>query len=336
MLDWKYKNKDIKSRKESRTMKVIIASRLKELRTQKGLTQEQIAQICNVSVQAVSKWECELSYPDIQLLPLLAETFCVSLDSLLCGKTDNLPCEKEEKRNAAALFPEEDMLPEDDVLRIVQCRGRKLLGKAEYDPKVQIPLLLPEDSRERPLQVEVWGSASLEGSVGGSLSAGASVCCEDVGGSVGAGTSVNCSSVGGSVAAGTSVDCNTVGGSVMAGGDVDCNTVGGSVTAGADVDCGNVNGDVSAGSDVNCGNVEGSVSAGGDVSCGNVTLSVNAEGDVECGAIAGGVELSGDLNCESIAGDVSVEGDLSCETIEGNASVEGDLNCQEINGESGL
>lgn len=53
------------------------------LRKQKNMTQEELASILHVSPQAVSKWENELSCPDIALLPQLAAVFGVSVDFLL-------------------------------------------------------------------------------------------------------------------------------------------------------------------------------------------------------------------------------------------------------------
>lgn len=52
-------------------------------RKEKGLTQEQLAKVLNVSVAAVSKWENGNNRPDIELLPALAEVFQVSVDALL-------------------------------------------------------------------------------------------------------------------------------------------------------------------------------------------------------------------------------------------------------------
>ena len=52
-------------------------------RKEKGITQEQLAEICNVSPQAVSKWENDISYPDITLLKTIARTFGISVDTLL-------------------------------------------------------------------------------------------------------------------------------------------------------------------------------------------------------------------------------------------------------------
>ena len=56
---------------------------MKTLRKQRGLTQEQIAEILGVSCQAISKWETGGSFPDISLLPSIADYFGVSIDYLL-------------------------------------------------------------------------------------------------------------------------------------------------------------------------------------------------------------------------------------------------------------
>ncbi len=53
------------------------------LRREKQVTQEQLAQAVGVTNQAVSKWESGQSYPDITLLPRLAEYFQVTVDELL-------------------------------------------------------------------------------------------------------------------------------------------------------------------------------------------------------------------------------------------------------------
>ena len=55
----------------------------KSMRKQRGLTQEQIAEMLGVSCQAVSKWETNSSYPDISLLPIIADYFGVSVDYLI-------------------------------------------------------------------------------------------------------------------------------------------------------------------------------------------------------------------------------------------------------------
>lgn len=63
--------------------KETLGKRIAALRKEKGLTQEQLAEKVGVSAQAVSKWENDVSCPDITLLPLLADLFDVSVDELL-------------------------------------------------------------------------------------------------------------------------------------------------------------------------------------------------------------------------------------------------------------
>ena len=56
---------------------------LKRLRKQKDMTQEQLAEYVNISPQSVSKWETNLTLPDITVIPMLANIFDVSADVLL-------------------------------------------------------------------------------------------------------------------------------------------------------------------------------------------------------------------------------------------------------------
>lgn len=64
-------------------MEMNIGANIKKLRTAKGLTQEQLAELLNVSSAAVSKWEVKNTYPDITMLFPLAHVFDVSLDELM-------------------------------------------------------------------------------------------------------------------------------------------------------------------------------------------------------------------------------------------------------------
>ena len=72
----------------------------KKYRKKKGLSQEQVAEMLCVSAQAVSKWETGVSYPDLSLLPIIANMFNVSVDYLLgvnlSEKEDSINCILEE------------------------------------------------------------------------------------------------------------------------------------------------------------------------------------------------------------------------------------------------
>lgn len=60
--------------------------KLQVLRKEKGLTQEELAQILFVSRAAVSKWESGRGYPNIDSLKAIAKYFSVSIDDLLSGE----------------------------------------------------------------------------------------------------------------------------------------------------------------------------------------------------------------------------------------------------------
>lgn len=66
--------------------KINISKNIAYLRRKKGITQEQLAQALNISPQAVSKWETDTSLPDVQVLPLIADYFGVSIDYLYYGE----------------------------------------------------------------------------------------------------------------------------------------------------------------------------------------------------------------------------------------------------------
>ena len=63
-----------------------LGTRIAEMRKQKGYTQEEFSDMLGVSPQAVSKWENDLSCPDIMLIPQIATIFGITTDELLTGK----------------------------------------------------------------------------------------------------------------------------------------------------------------------------------------------------------------------------------------------------------
>ena len=270
------------------TMGAIIARRRKEL----GMTQEQLAGALGISYQAVSKWENELSSPDISALPLLADTLGLSLDELFGRETARREAEMREEPEQTEEEPEEiaaepeqteeepEMLipvstpaqgvgvelpwPDDDTLRAVLFVGHRLVGHEKTGLFRKAVLRYEGEA----LQVQSAFDVNIEGDVRGSISAEGDVSCGAVGGSVTAGGDVSCDRVGGPLSAVGDVTCHDVTGDVQAGGDVDCDSVGGDVKAGGDVDCDDVGGSVCAAGDVDCGAVGGSVRAEGDVSIG--------------------------------------------------------------------
>lgn len=128
-------------------MKETFGQRFLRLRKEKGLTQDQIAQRVNISPQAVSKWENDVSSPDISILSDLADILGVSLDTLLGKESSN----------------EVTMLKEEDVKDL-----SKLVLKIKVDSSdddhvnVNIPVLLIKVCLESGVEIpQISGNKAM-------------------------------------------------------------------------------------------------------------------------------------------------------------------------------
>ena len=61
---------------------------LQYIRSQAGITQEQLAEQLDVSRQSVSKWECGTSFPEMDSLLRICDLYDVTLDTLLRGSVE--------------------------------------------------------------------------------------------------------------------------------------------------------------------------------------------------------------------------------------------------------
>lgn len=190
-----------------------MGARILRRRKEKGLTQEALANKLGVSNQAVSKWEGDVCCPDLQLLPLLADTLELSLDELFGRESMAKAAQKAEADSQilpiAAELPWED----DDAIHAVLFQGHRLL-----QPK-QGSLFRHDKYDEIRKTVELHFSGTAQ-----DIYSDFSVVCTDstISGSVRAGDGVTCTDVGGDVTAGDDVTCGNVGGSVQAGDSVHC------------------------------------------------------------------------------------------------------------------
>ena len=81
-----------------------IGKTIKNLRRERDMTQEQLAEYLSISPQAVSRWETDLALPDITLLPALSSVFGVSVDELLgMNRSNDIHTKVRELRNAGDL-----------------------------------------------------------------------------------------------------------------------------------------------------------------------------------------------------------------------------------------
>lgn len=93
-------------------MHLNIAEHIKRLRKQRGITQEDLAGFLGVSFQAVSKWERGDGYPDITILPSLANFFGVTLDELVGMNELRNEEKREEFLSKVRLFASEGRISE--------------------------------------------------------------------------------------------------------------------------------------------------------------------------------------------------------------------------------
>lgn len=243
-------------------MEIRISEVIRNKRHEMNISQESLAEIFGITVQAVSKWETGISFPDITMLPKIAEYFKISLNELFFGIA-------EEK--AAVL----DELPDDDRLRVVQCLGRRILKKKDYKKDDTFKLVIPENNSV--LHFEIWGSANIEGDISGNADIGGGTNCGNVGGYVNAGGGVNCGNINGYADAGGGINCGNVDGNADAGGSITCADVKGSADAGGNIKCGDIGGNADAGGNIECNDIKCNASAGDKITC--KSIGGDAESD---------------------------------------------------------
>lgn len=93
-----------------------IGNKIKELRKQRGITQEQLANSIGISFQAVSKWENNIALPDITLAPILASYFGITMDELFEFSLKEIESAIDDIVNKAYKFRETDPQKSRDIL----------------------------------------------------------------------------------------------------------------------------------------------------------------------------------------------------------------------------
>lgn len=87
-----------------------IGETIKNLRREQNITQEDLAAALNISAQSVSKWENGLSNPDITFIPLIADFFKVSIETLFFSELNEQNLQyKESRKNTKALLIDDDI-----------------------------------------------------------------------------------------------------------------------------------------------------------------------------------------------------------------------------------
>ena len=101
-----------------------LGNRIAYYRRLHSMTQEELSKCLNVSAQAVSKWEQQITSPDIMLLPAIADVFHISIDDLFGRQVQTEP-----------VYSLVDNVPwEDDrIIRIAVYHCKKLMQQTETE-----------------------------------------------------------------------------------------------------------------------------------------------------------------------------------------------------------
>ena len=161
-------------------MNLNFAENFKRLRKEKDVTQEKVAEALEVSSQSVSRWELNICYPDVELLPSIANYFGVTVDSLLSNDVaskekdieiftqtiDNLSDKSTERidfvREYCRKYPEEDYY----AYHLVYAIRDHVVGDAKKVEKY-MPLMLKNaerllETRYRNITIELMTTVCHE------------------------------------------------------------------------------------------------------------------------------------------------------------------------------
>lgn len=139
-----------------------LSEKITELRKANGMTQEELAEKCNVSRQAISKWEADIALPETEKLLLFGEIFHVSLDVLLkdelalsevrgvhsCG--GNALCEKKTEIYEGTLIKES--VTDDSIVDLLKVHKIELWNTGGT-PKYWTALFFTSDKKDFPEQI---------------------------------------------------------------------------------------------------------------------------------------------------------------------------------------
>lgn len=110
-------------------MNLRFGENLKRIRREKNLTQEKLAEILDVSCQSVSRWELGICYPDVELLPSIANYFGVSIDTLLMNDENSKETIRNEFVDKLQNYPFEN---EEEKIKFIEEYHRMYPDNASY------------------------------------------------------------------------------------------------------------------------------------------------------------------------------------------------------------
>ena len=137
-------------------MNVKIGATIKRLRAENHITQDTLATAMGVTPQAISRWESEGGYPDLELLPALADFFSVSIDELLGYKRSEREVELARIKTELERLAEVGSVEE----RIAYARNAYARYPNDYEIRDHLAVCLYfawEENRDKALFTEIEG-----------------------------------------------------------------------------------------------------------------------------------------------------------------------------------
>lgn len=107
-------------------MQVKIGEKIKDLRKAKGRKQEDLANALGVTPQAVSRWEANGGYPDMEIIPSIANYFHISIDELFGYNNDRNRIIQRYNDEAQQMLNNSDEHFTSSLLRSVDLSGHKV------------------------------------------------------------------------------------------------------------------------------------------------------------------------------------------------------------------
>ena len=205
------------------TVNEVICCNIAELRKKRGLSQEELACMLDITFRAVSKWENQLSCPDIALIPKIAEIFQVSIDFLF-GQEEKKTMEKHSTE-----------WPNDNNLYAVIFQGHQILKKEEItDDLSQIELKY--DGNMQGITIKSYFSVTVtENITDSTIQSGTHITCADITDSkIESGTHITCADIYDcdSICSGAHITCadiyncdNICSGAHINAADITCNSI---------------------------------------------------------------------------------------------------------------
>lgn len=96
---------------------------LKNVRKQRGITQEELAETLGVSRQAISKWESDNGYPETEKLLLLSKKLNISLDYLMNDASEMQEKEETEEKNVVIAPSGKIAITTHDKQNVIVCHS---------------------------------------------------------------------------------------------------------------------------------------------------------------------------------------------------------------------